>query len=46
LQTATARAQIKLTVTLYPEYDPKVDGMLSTAETLSKLQAARSGAVY
>lgn len=46
LQTATARAEIKLTVRLYPEYDPKVDGMLSTAETLSKLQAARSGAVY
>jgi hypothetical protein len=46
VRTATARAEIKLTVRLYPEYDPKVDGMLSTAETLSKLQATRSGAVY
>lgn len=46
VRTATARAEITLTVRLYPEYDPKVDGMLSTAETLSKLQATRSGAVY
>ena len=46
VRTATARAEIRLTVTLYSEYDPKVDGMLSTAETLAKLQAARSGAVY
>jgi hypothetical protein len=46
VRTASARAEIKLTVTLYSEYDPKVDGMLSTAETLSRLQAARSGAVY
>jgi hypothetical protein len=45
-RTASARAQIKLTVTLYTEYDPKAEGMLPTAETLSKLQAARSGAVY
>ncbi len=46
VRTATARAEITLTVTLYQEFDPKVDGMLSTAETLAKLQAARSGAVY
>jgi len=46
VQTANVRAQIRLTVTLYPEYDPKVEGMLSTAETLSRLKAARSGAVY
>jgi hypothetical protein len=46
VRDATARAEITLTVTLYPEYDPKVDGMLSTAETLSKMKAARSGAVY
>ncbi len=46
VHTATARAEITLTVTLYQEFDPKVDGMLSTAETLAKLKAARSGAVY
>jgi hypothetical protein len=46
VRNATARAEIRLTVTLYPEYDPKVEGMLSTAETLDKLKAARSGAVY
>jgi hypothetical protein len=46
VRTATARAEITLTVTLYQSYDPKVEGMLSTAETLAKLQAARSGAVY
>jgi hypothetical protein len=46
VRTATARAEIKLTVRLYAEYDPKVDGMLSTADTLQKLQATRSGAVY
>jgi hypothetical protein len=46
IRTATARAEITLTVTLYQSYDPEVDGMLSTAETLSKLKAARSGAVY
>ena len=46
MRTATARAEITLTVTLYQSYDPKVDGMLSTAETLQKLKAMRSGAVY
>jgi hypothetical protein len=46
VRTATARAEITLTVTLYQSFDPKVDGMLSTAETLTKLKAARSGAVY
>jgi len=46
VRTATARAEIALTVTLYQSYDPKVDGMLSTAETLAKLKATRSGAVY
>jgi hypothetical protein len=46
VRTATARAQISLTVKLYPEYDPKVEDLLSTAETLSKLQATRAGAVY
>jgi hypothetical protein len=46
VRTATARAVITLTVTLYPEYDPKAEGVLSTADTLSKMQAARSGAVY
>jgi hypothetical protein len=46
VRRATARAEITLTVTLYPEYDPKAEGMLSTAETLSKLKASRSGAVY
>jgi hypothetical protein len=46
VRIATARAEITLTVILYPEYDPKAEGMLSTAETLSKMQAARAGAVY
>jgi hypothetical protein len=46
VRSATARAEIKLTVQLYPEYNPKIDGMLSTAETISKLQATRGGAVY
>jgi len=46
VRNATARAEITLTVTLYPEYDPKVEGMLSTAETLSKLKTTRSGAMY
>ena len=46
VRTATARAEITLTVVLYQAYDPKVEGMLSTAETLAKLKAARSGAVY
>jgi hypothetical protein len=46
VRTATARAEITLTVTLYESYDPKVEGMLSTAETIAKLQAARAGAVY
>ena len=45
-RTATARAVTKLTVTLYQVYDPKVPGMLSTAETIAKLTAVRSGAVY
>ena len=45
-RTATARAVVTLTVTLYQHFDPKADGMLSTAETLMKLKAARSGAVY
>jgi hypothetical protein len=46
VRNATARAEITLTVILYPEYDPKAEGMLSTAETLSKMKAARAGAVY
>jgi hypothetical protein len=46
VRSATARAEITLTVTLYPEYDPKAEGMLSTAETLSKMKTARAGAVY
>jgi hypothetical protein len=46
VRTATARAEITLTVTLYSEFDPKVEGMMSTAETLAKMQAARAGAVY
>lgn len=46
VRTATARAEITLIVTLYQNYDPKVDGMFSTAETLTKLKAIRSGAVY
>jgi hypothetical protein len=46
VRTATARAEITLTVTLYQSFDPKIDGMLSTAETLAKLKATRSGAVY
>jgi hypothetical protein len=46
VRTATARAKITLTVILYQNFDPKIDGMLSTAETLAKLKAARSGAVY
>jgi hypothetical protein len=46
VRTATARAEITLTVSLYPEYDPKVEGLLSTEETLAKLKAARAGAVY
>jgi hypothetical protein len=46
VRTATARAEITLTVSLYPEFDPKVDGMLSTEETLAKMKTARAGAVY
>ena len=46
VRTATARAEITLTVTLYQSFDPKVEGMVSTAETLAKLKATRSGAVY
>lgn len=46
VRTATSRAQATMTVTLYPVYDPGVAGMLSTAETLAKLKATRSGAVY
>jgi hypothetical protein len=46
VRTATARAEITMTVTLYESYDPKIEGMLSTAETLAKLQATRAGAVY
>jgi hypothetical protein len=46
VRNATARAEITLTVTLYPEYDPKAEGMLSTAETIAKLKAMRSGATY
>lgn len=46
VRSATARAKITLVVTLYQSFDPKVAGMQSTAETLSKLKAARSGAVY
>ena len=46
VRSATARAEITLTVTLYRSYDPKVAGMLSTAETITKLKAVRSGAVY
>jgi hypothetical protein len=46
VRSATARAEITLTVVLYQSYDPKVAGMMSTAETIAKLKAARSGAVY
>lgn len=46
VRTATARAEIALTVTLYQSYDPKIAGMLSTAETIARLKAVRSGAVY
>jgi len=46
VRNATARAEITLTVILYPEYDAKAEGMLSTAETLSKMKAARESAVY
>lgn len=45
-RTATARAVITLTVTLYQSYDPNLAGMQSTAEVLAKLKATRSGAVY
>jgi hypothetical protein len=46
VRSATARAEITLTVTLYPEFDPKAADVLSTADTLAKLQATRAGAVY
>jgi hypothetical protein len=46
VRTATSRAQATLSVTLYTVMDPKVAGMLSTGDTLARLQAARSGAVY
>lgn len=46
VRSATARAEITLTVTLFPEFDPQAEGVLSTAETLAKMQAARAGAVY
>ncbi|WP_395020229.1 CC0125/CC1285 family lipoprotein [Dongia sp.] len=46
VRSATARAEITLTVTFYPEYDPKAEDVLSTADTLAKLQATRAGAVY
>ena len=46
VRSATARAVVTLTVTLYQSFDPKVEGMQSTAETIAKLKATRSGAVY
>jgi len=46
VRSATARAETTLTVTLYRSYDPNVAGMLSTAETITKLKVVRSGAVY
>ena len=46
VRSATARAEITLTVVLYQSYDPQVAGMLSTAEMIARLKAARSGAVY
>jgi len=46
VQTATSRAEAKLTVTLYDAFDPKVDGMLATDATLARLKAARGGEMY
>ena len=43
---ATTRAEVTLTITLYPNFDPKADGMLSADETLALMKASRSGAVY
>lgn len=46
VRTATVRAEITLKITLYPEYDPTAEKLLSTEETLTRLKAARAGAVY
>ena len=46
VRTATARAVVRLTVTLSQSFDPTADGMVSAAETLARLKAAHSGAVY
>jgi hypothetical protein len=43
---ATTRAEVSLTVTLYPALDPKVEGLMSANETLARIKAARSGATY
>ena len=46
VQTATSRAEAKVTVTFYDAFDPKVDGMLETDATLARLKAARGGEMY
>jgi len=46
VQTATSRAEAKLTVTLYDAFDPKVDGMQATDATLAQLKAKRGGEMY
>ena len=46
VQTATSRAEVKVTVRLYDAFDPNVDDMLATDATLARLKAARSGEMY
>ena len=46
IATATAQADVKLTIVLSVSFDPKADGMLSAAETATRLQALRGNATY
>jgi len=46
IQTATARAEEKLTVTFYDAFDAKAEGMLSTSDTLARMQAIRGSSFY
>jgi len=46
VRTATTRAIVSLTVTLFQGFDPKVEGMFPVSDILARMQAVRSGAVY
>ena len=46
VRTAMARAEVRLTVSLHEIFDPEVEGMLGTSDTLARLKVSRGGAVY